>query len=341
MSDDRSTATPAGGGVQPAGGSTASARRPGWRRPAVIVSAVLALVLLAAGIALAVQRNAEGARDQAIRDTATGYLQAVADAVSRAALDRLATQPLSKDLLTDDVLRFSRDAGAITDIAIAGVVPRDASATVAVTYRLGGQDVSADLELVGGLTSWKVADGLSDLTVTNIVGVRVNGASVGQPVNPVFPGTYTATPSIEQVALDGTPTVTLPAATTPPATIDVTPRLSDAGLQQARDAARAALDACIASKVSAPPGCPWQIDETGVQIAPDSVTYTLKNDPWAGYAPTLDLATMSAKGVVHYTVDAAATITTADRSGEVTATLDRDTLVAVDLTTTPLAVTWS
>lgn len=319
---------------------TAPPRVPRWRRPAVIVSAALALVLIVVGVVWTVWQNAADARDQAIRGTATGYLDAVARGDANAALGYLAQQPTSRELLTDDVLKASAQTAPLTDITVTAFQARTDGATVAVAYKLGGQDVAADLSLVGDRTSWKLVTGLSELQVTNTAGLTVNGATITQTVHPVFPGTYTAAPVIGQLALDGAPTVTIPAPTTPAATLQVTPRLSDAGVAESRAALKTAIEACVASKVSAPPDCPWRIDETGVQVTPDSLRYVLKNDPWSAWTPTLDLPTMSAKGVAHYTVEATANVTTADRSGDITVTLDRDTPVTIDLRVTPLKVAW-
>lgn len=335
MSDQRPDAT------RPGTEHAAAARLPRWRRPVVIVSGLLAALLIVVGVVWTIQGNAE-ARDRAIRDTATGYLKAVADADSAAALRLLAQPPASRDLLTDEVLRASAQAAPLTDIVVTGLQPRSDSATVAVTYKLGGRDVATDLALVGdGRTSWRLGSGLGELMITNTAGLRVNGATIDQTVHPVFPGTYTATPTLEAIALDGEATVTVPSPTTVSATLQVSPRLSDAGLAQSREAARAALDTCVASTLSAPPGCPWQIDEAGVQVTPNSVRYALKNDPWAEFTPTLDLKTLTAKGVAHYTLTATANVTTPDRSGDLTATLDRDTPVTIDLTAQPLKVTWA
>lgn len=335
MSDHRPVAAPSVAGPP-------ASSLPRWRRPIVIASTLVALALIVAGTAWSVQRNAVESRDRAIRDTATNYLRAVAEGDSAAALELLAQPPATRDLLTDEVLKASAQAAPLTDIAVGGFVAGPDTATVSVTYRLGTQDVATDLALLGdGRTSWKLAPGLAELMVTNTAGLRVNGATIAQTVNPVFPGTYTATPSLEQISLDGGPTVTIPTPGAASATLEVTPRLSDAGVNQARDAARAAFDACLTSTVSAPPGCPWQIDETGVQVTPGSVRYVLKNDPWVGFTPTLDLATLTAKGIAHLTIDATANITAPDRSGDVTATIDRDTPVTVDLTAQPLKVTWA
>lgn len=330
MSDARPDATP-----EP------PPRPPVWRRPVVLVASALALVLVVVGAVLLSQRNAAEAREQSVRDTATRYLKAIADADANAALALLARPPAGRELLTNDVLKASATAAPLTDVVVTGSQITAESATVGVSYRLGSEPVTTDLALEGdGKTSWKVVDGLSELMVTNTAGLRVNGAQITQPVHPVFPGTYTATPLVEQLALDGAPTVTIPAPATAQATLQVTPKLSEAGLAQSRAAAKAAFDACLATTVSAPPGCPWRMDETNVQVTPGSVRYALKNDPWSAFTPTLDVATLTAKGVAQPAFDAAAHVTAPDRSGDVVVTLTLDTPVTIDLASNPLKVTW-
>lgn len=340
MSEERPDATPSETvGSSPA---TGPAQQPLWRRPVVVVSAVVVVLAALVGTVLWSQANAQQAKEDAIRSTASGYLEAIAKGDADAALQRLSQQPANRDLLTDEVLKASMEAAPITDIAVTGFEARPDSATVAVTYKLGSESVSTDVDLVGdGRTNWKLASGLSELQVTNLKGLTVNGATVGQTVSPVFPGTYTAKPAIEQIALDGPTTVTIPAPNTPAATLEVTPKLSDTGIAQAREAAKAAFDTCLASKETAPPGCPWRMDDSDVQITPDSVRYTAKNDPWAEFTPALDVATMTAKGTAHYAFDASAHITMPDRSGEVSILIERDTPVTLDLTTQPMRVTWS
>ncbi len=316
-------------------------RSPRWRRPVVLVSAVVALVLIVAGVVWTVQRNSAQARDEAITAVATGYLQAVAGSDAATALDLLAEAPKSHELLTDEVLRASAAEAALTDIVVTAVEARDQAATASVTYKLGEHDVAVDLALVGdGRTNWKLATGLSELMVTQTAGLRVNGVSISQTVHPVFPGSYTVTPAVPTLTIEGAPTVIIPAPGTAPATLTVMPVLGEQGLADVRAAARAAYDACLASKSSAPPGCPWQIDTSGVTIADDAVTYQATNDPWADFTPTVDLATLTASGTAHYEFTATAHISAPDREGEVTAKVSQDTPVTIDLASDPLKVTW-
>ena len=320
----------------------ASAATPLWKRPLMIVASAIVLVALAAGIAWWVVTSSAEARDKALRDTATSYLTALSEGNAQNAIKLLAQEPANKDLLTDEVLKESLKTTPLTDIAVSAVRSDKGEGSASVTYKLGAEQVTADILLVGdGRTTWKVADGLSELMVTNVKGLRINGVTLSQTTNPVFPGTYTAAPSVEQVALDGATTVTIPDPGTPVATLSVTPKLSEAGLGQARAAGKAALDACVATNVSAPPGCPWQLDESGVQLTPGTLRYKLVNDPWGSFAPTLDVATMTAKGTAHYTVEATANATRDGMTGDVTANIDRDTPVTIDFTENPPKLIWA
>lgn len=324
--------------VVPDPAQEAAARK---RRMTWVVAAAVAVLVIVAGVGIYLNATAAAAREQAIRETASGYFTALAEADADRAASLLANTPEDRTLLTDEVLQASQAAAPIADVQVTTVAADERNATATVTYSLGERPVTVDLELDGdGRTGWRLVDGLSSLTVTTIEGLTVNGATLDSAANPVFPGTYTAASASPLVALDGTLTATIPAPDSDAATLEVSARLSDEGTARVLEVARASLDQCLASNEMAPPGCPWSLEAGGVTVTEGSIRYRLVNDPWLGFAPGLNAATMRAEGVVRVSVEATANATFQDRTGDVVLPFERDATVTVDLRRDPLTAAW-
>ena len=324
---------------------TAPAASGRGRRIGLIVGLALLLVALAVGGWFWWDSSQKAAREQAVRDRTTAYLTALADADAAGALETLAEQPANTTLLTDEVLAASREAAAITDVAVGAVAfdPGDETkATADVTYTIGTQPVEATLDLTGdGRTHWGIADGLGDLTTTTVAALTVNGATLTETTSPVFPGTYTAASTNQYVTLNGTTTALLADPTAEPAQLTPEHALSEAGTQAVLAAVKGRFDECLASTETLPGNCPFGVDPGPVTIENNQVSYQLQNDPWAGFTPTLDVATLTASGTIHFEIDAHAVASFDGRTGNVKADVDADRAYAVNLTQDPLTVTWS
>ena len=314
------------------------------RTPLIIAAAVLAAILLIAGIAWAVSAITASNRERAITGTATTYLQSIAAADAQAALATLAERPANEVLLTGEVLRVSQDNAPLTDIVVSSpVLTGDTSASVTASYKIGGQDVSTTLFLVGdGRTSWLLADGTADLTLSAPTGLTVNAAPVTESTNPVFPGSYTVgTHASPTVIAEGDTTAVLTAPDSEPAALTVAAALSSEGRQTVLDTVKGRLDECLAATESRPADCPFGVATDNVEVAPGSVRFALVNDPWAGFSPALDPATLQVTGRIHLSVDATATVTQNGLSTDATQRLEADRGYTVDLRQQPLAVVWS
>lgn len=320
---------------------TGARGRPGHPRLLTLVgSGLLVVVLIGVIVWFAVSTSAV-ARENAIKGTAHDYLTAIADADADGALDKLVERPANTALLTRDVLEASRLAAPLTDIEIAAVDQRDHEATADATYRLGEEQVSARLQLTGdGRTSWKIAVGTAVLSVPEVRGLRVNGVTLTETANPAFPGSYTAKPLTDHVRLDGETTAVIGSPAQEGAVIAVTPTLSDSGRDVVLTAVKTRFDECLAATVSRPVGCPFGLSDEGVEVAPDSVRFTLTNDPWAGFAPSLDPASLIASGSLHYEITATATVTVNGLTGQLSQPFTQDRAFEVDLTQTPAVVVW-
>lgn len=334
---------PAGPGTPGAAPEAAEDGSGGNRRPLMFLIAGLAVLLVIGGIVWAVIATGNANRDRAIADTANRYLQALSTNDAQGALATLSEKPTNTALLTGEVLGASNAAAPLTDIAVTEpVFDGGSAATVKASYKLGGEPVSTTLHLVGdGRTQWLLADGTSELTLTSPAAATINNAKVTESTNPVFPGTYKAAEVTPNIALEGTPTAVIAAPDSDPATLALTPTLSEAGTSAVRETVQARLNECLAATESRPADCPIGIDTSGVEVAPGSVKFALANDPWAGFAPTLDAATLKASGQLPLVVDVTATVTANGLTTDATQRLEATRTYTVDLTQNPLAVVWS
>lgn len=310
-------------------------------KPLVWIASAALVVALIAGIAWFAVTTSRQNREASMRGTASAYLQALADADASAALDLLAERPADTGLLTDAVLAASRDAAPLSAIEVGTLGGTETSPTVEATYRLGDQPVTVIVQLSGAGNGWKVVDGTVDLTVPVRDGLTVNGVALTEEVNPVFPGTYTASPVSDKVALTGEPTAVVTSPGQEPARIDVTVGLSELGTQTVLGAVKGRVDECLAATESRPVNCPFGVATDGVEVTPGSVRFALTNDPWAGFAPALDPKTLVASGTFPLQLTATATLTRDGLTAEVTTPLAYDRGYAVDLTQDPAVVTWS
>lgn len=305
-----------------------------------IASGALVLALVAGIVWFAVTTSRQN-RENAMRGAATGYLTAVADADAASALDHLATTPANTALLTDEVLAASKEAAPITAIEAGALGGTDTAPTVAMTYHVGDQPVEATIVLSPAGSGWKVVDGTVDLTIPERRALTVNGVTVTDEVNAVFPGTYTAKPVSDKVALAGTPEVVVTAPDQADPSLEVTVGLSELGSETVLNTVRGRFDECLAATESRPPNCPFGVSTEGVEVAPGSVKFASVNDPWAGFAPTLDPATLVASGTFPMQVNATATVTRDGLTTEAATSQTADRGYAVDLTKDPAVVTWS
>lgn len=314
---------------------------PARRNPLVILGAALAVIALVAGIAWFTVSTSAANRERAIREAATGYLTAIGASDADTALGHVAEAPANRALLTDEVLQASNQAAPLTQVEVTRLSGEGEDATVEVSYLLGDRPIETALTLTGnGRTDWKVADGLVDLTSTEIRALTVNGATLTEQTNPVFPGSYTAAPTTDRVAVSGEPTVLVTTPDQPGAQLNVTVGLSDAGRAAVVGAVRTRFEECLASTESRPANCPFGVSTEGVELTPGSVRFTLNGDPWPGVNPALDPATMTAGGTFPFSVTATATVTLNGLTTEATTPLNAERGYSVDLTQDPLLVTW-
>ena len=87
------------------------------------------------------------------------------------------------------------------------------------------------------------------------------------------------------MSLDGDVSVTVLRTGETDAAITPKVNLSKEGVDLVKKTAKKSLDTCLAAKVSNPPNCPWEFSEDGLTVTKNSVSYSLKNDPWGTSNP--------------------------------------------------------
>ena len=308
----------------------------------VVAVAVALLALVAAGVWWYTATQAS-LREKAIIGAVEGFYGALAEADAPRAVGHLAGSVPPDELLTSEVLAASQQAAPIAGVRV-GVVttaePYD-TATAAVAYTQGDEEVTTEVALAREGGAWRIDDALTPLTLSGTEGFTVNDVVTTQTSHQVLPGTYTAAPASDHLELRGTTVATVASPGAEPVSLEITPALSDEAAVEVTAAAKRALTTCLESRVSAPPGCPWSLDEKGAAVKAGSVRYALDNNPWKGFKPTLDLSTMTARGPVTVKVEATATVTFEGRTGEVTAPIDFRSTIVSDLTQAPLTVSWT
>ncbi|WOQ18486.1 hypothetical protein [Raineyella sp. W15-4] len=351
---------PAPGPTPPAGprrATTAPSRR---RLPIVLVGAVVALVLIG-GAAFFSWRYLEGQRYDArlaadraaAREVAEAYLGALRDAKAAAALDTAAERPGNASLLTDETLRAARDKGGVTGIRVGeATIAQDRArrvigdaGTVEVHYQVAGQAVDVALPVSRVGSHWK----LSAVTSRVDLGAgspprTVFGTVPDTTIVDLFPGSYRIATTSTFVTLaepDLIVTAPDPLGAAAQHWTGGEPGLSTQARSAITDAAHDSLSACLGQRSLTPAGCPIAITTgSAITVRPDTIRYTLLDDPWPGAEVTFDAASGGATGKVtlHYRLEAAAT--SGNVEGVVRQDYSYDAHFTADLQGSTPVITW-
>ncbi len=157
--------------------------QPGWgaqpppapkaknRKPLIITAAATVAVLTVIAVVVAfLMSKGEGGEDVDPSGSPTEVAQAYMEALSRgdaqAALDLGATEPVSTELLTDDILKMQLEKLPITDVQVIGEErkPEDDKRTsaVKVAAKFGGQRTEGKLDMVVVDNQWKLTAAFVD-----------------------------------------------------------------------------------------------------------------------------------------------------------------------------------
>ncbi|MDO5082779.1 MAG: hypothetical protein Q4D89_05175 [Arachnia propionica] len=285
------------------------------------------------------------------KEVVEDYLGAIArgDAEAARALIVDSTNP-DKSLLTDEVLKESLTRAPMTDITVeegSGSNLRDA---VKVTYTLGGEVISDELNV--NMNERKIHYALPHLYLGPVQGlaVKVNGV-VPQSDRPlVFPGSYQVVSDNEYLEVAGENIITRKYSSDHTYT-DLKVQVSQAGIDLYREKVVPEVKACLAS-TQIDPGCEMALSATsndGATITEGTVVRTLDAEgqqtlenvvPRPGY----DIPTVISANDFGY-LRITARCTTADGgSAECRPRIGAGTLwstASIDVTDPDLKVVWS
>lgn len=230
--------------------------------PWIIAGAVLLLVVGLVVAMVLIPMNSDSP-DKAMK----GYMQALADGDSKKALSYLDTDPQDKTFLNDAVLKELKTANK-------GVSKVGTSGKTYVNATIGGEDkmVSLAPHKVGG--KYKVS-GLATLKGKTGIALKTAGVTLkqGEFNYPVFPGIYDLKSDNAYYDL-GTGSSIDASSVSYSSTYFENIKLTTAGNQAARDAAKKALNDCLAQKKLAPAGCPWKFNQPNDGTADESTVKT-------------------------------------------------------------------
>ncbi|NNG18006.1 hypothetical protein HJ590_00165 [Naumannella sp. ID2617S] len=270
-------------------------RQPPARRPptrALVLAGVATVLVIAVVVAALVFGKAPGGQANPPRatgaDAAVRFLEAVAAGDSARALSLQQQAPRDRTLLTDTVLRESRQRAPISRIRIT----HDSANDVEITYQLGEAEVRAHFVPVRQPDgSYKVDRGTTTVQVTRPkqVPVIVNGVRLTTNEVDAFPGAYETTTGLANISFLE-PRFTISGPTSFPRLAPAA-QLTEQGRRAMLDATRKALEECMKAKDLNPPNCPQQVRVEPNQ-RPDnaSIRWELVEDPLAGQTPKLTIA---------------------------------------------------
>lgn len=316
----------------------APASGPDWRRIAALFLATAVVAVLAGfgyvrfvhrqkvdpSTQVSVSQTAVGPQFTRADDMVRSYLQAVA------AGDTVVARDLG-DMGSGDAAAISPEAYArslathpLTAIQVSA--SGDNPSSVRARYLIGDQEVDTRVRVVRTANgSWRLARSTVEIALTNrsapSLPVRLNEATISSGVAELLPGHY--------VVSSGLPFIDYPADNSLTITNleyegrverELTPMITPAGRQALVAAAQESLDACLQARTLTPEGCPNRL-EAGAAYLPETVRWSLVNDPFATAPPALD-STDPTRGQVSVLLKFGVSFTYADGSTNGEQTLD-------------------
>ncbi|MCC2592160.1 hypothetical protein LKO27_01805 [Tessaracoccus sp. OS52] len=164
---------------------------------------------------------------------------------------------------------------------------------VEVRYDLAGEQVSTGIRVIRLDTGDYQLARTTVTVLTQVAGgdnlpMFINGAEADHTIPlEVVPGTYTLSTNLPFITYPESNSFRIQSlAYTDVTAFPVNPQLTAEGREALQRAARASLSKCMATSELTPTGCPNAI-RANKPVTPGSVKWTLLNDPWQSFSPTL------------------------------------------------------
>ncbi|MFI1996587.1 hypothetical protein [Actinoplanes sp. NPDC020271] len=265
--------------------SSTSGGAAGRRHGALAVAAVAGMVLVVAGLAIAVGGRADGPRAVTER-----YFDALGDGDAEKALSWVASADqidvtqyplLSKAALSED--RYRPSGAEVGDDMTAGGQFGTEARSVRVVYRAAGQTIAQELVVLKENGEWRLRLPFVLLGVDGQRGraVTVNGIGLGTAggVTAAFPGAYEAVAAgntlLAESRASGVAQPNGIVGYVAPLQFGV-PELAGGARENIRGQVRTALDKCAAGTTAQPAGCPFGLNVPGTDVA---VTWSVTTYP--------------------------------------------------------------
>ena len=327
----------------PVYGAPAGAPPPKRRRGIVIglvAAAVVTVLALLAALAVVITRSdsgGSGAGGESAQAAVVAYLEALARGDAATALSYSKSQPVSAELLTDEILGRQIAKWPITDIRVLDTTDNSVVSQVHVTAKFGNE-VSETRLLVEKHGGWKLSNGFIKIDKTQIGQKDAETLTVfGQPVDQpryVFPGFVDVGSTSPYLSVTSKPML-LQELAAGVSVMSMSFKLSDAGEQAIRAAIADSFTACTNSNLIRPPNCPVRVN------APNFVDGTAQWGPIEG-AETFKIIPLTSAMTASLVGTLTATITAQQTNGLTpTNTVTAPVSGTADLSTSPPKLIWN
>ncbi|HLT62214.1 MAG TPA: hypothetical protein VK020_13520 [Microlunatus sp.] len=261
------------------------------RTKLLVLLGVGVLVVILVGVigGVVLFRNAQEAAAAKPPAAVQGYLEALAAGRAEAALAYGAEQPADTSLITDEVLKKSKDRAPLTAISVpvGKTPPQGNTTTVEASYRLGDESVTQEFTLTKVGDDWKLVEAFATVDVSSMkldgLPMLINGVKTEGDAVALLPGSYQLTTGLDAIGYGDDKFVVKGPADEPdlPAT---TATLTKAGNKTFVSVAKASLKSCLAKKETNPSGCPNQIYPSSTQkVTPSSISWSTADDTWSSF----------------------------------------------------------
>jgi hypothetical protein len=182
------------------------------------------------------------------------YFDALAKGDSAAAVAQGVSTPIDTSFINDATLRSALDYAPMTDITLQ---PHNGSALA--TYKLGGDTITATVELIETQDGWRVSSPTQTVTLDlHRAPVTLNGVSIAdKDTLELLPGDYPLAAINDRVSVTNGDVMVTPSSGSTWAEV----KLTDKAAKETKTAALTKLKQCVNQTTAKPEGCGFGISD--------------------------------------------------------------------------------